>query len=372
MKGEIYILNILRIMKFKLRGYSLGRNIRISKGVKIEAEKVSIGDNVYIGKDVIIKAKEVNIGDNCLLFDRVNINVINKFVLNKRSKISRDVTFRAYDIVVGEELWCNEGVDIGGGGWKKNTAKLFLGDNVHLGENVMINVCQEVRIGNQTGIGIETMILTHSSGHGQSILQGYNHIERAVNIGNNVSIYSRAFITPGTIIKNGVVLGAMSYARGILDEKCLYLGTPAKKVRMFTELACNEKYKNIKQLIENELELRCSLTSNTEYMVYQNHMENIKYVIILWNEKDKEFLNTDLKNILADSISIVINIVGNEYDSNFSCEFNLNNFTLTGKTTQLSEKLCDIFRRYGMIFKRKGYESFLLDYKSFKQSGIEL
>ncbi|MHB1483637.1 MAG: acyltransferase [Saccharofermentanales bacterium] len=365
-------LNLFRIIKFKMRGYSLGYNITVSKGVKIEAEKVIIGDNVYLGEDVIIKAKDINIDDNCLFFERVNVNVKNKFIMSKRCKISRDVIFRAHDIIIGNELWCNEGVEIGGGGWQKDSAQIFIGDNVHLGKNVSLNVCQEIRIGNQTGIGIETMVFTHSSGHGQSVLQGYSHIEKPVNIGNNVSIYSRSFITPGTIIKDGVVLGALAYARGILEERCLYLGIPAKKVLRIIDLTHDEKYIKIKQLLENELELRFSITSNTECVIYENHMENIKYVIILWKEMDEMFFKCFLKSILNDVIIITINFDGNEHNLNFSSEFNLKNHTLSGETTKLSEKLLDIFRRYGIIFKKKEYESFLLDYKYFRHKGLEL
>ena len=370
MKG-IHIRNTFRIFKYKLRGYSFGKNVYIGKGTQIEGHKVHIGNDVHIGKNVRIRANEINVGDNCLFFDNVDVMVNNKFVLGKRCKISRNTVFRANNVLVGEELWCNEGVEIGGGGWKKSTADLFLGSNVHLGKNVMINVCQNVTIGNRTGIGIETIILTHSSGHGQSVLLGYEHREKSVSIGNNVSVYSRAFITPGTEIKDGVVLGAMSYARGVLDAKCLYIGMPAKKTMMFFEMPIDVQYKKLKSLMEKELSLPFMTVGKTDIMLYQSVDEGRQYAVVLWSESDDIMLNADFQTLETVSICVV-NVLGNNYEGNLSCEFDLKNLIMTGKTTFMSEKLRDIFRRYGLIFERRDYEPYLLDSNDFRKSGIEI
>lgn len=368
--SKLNIISRLKILRYRLKGYSIGKNVYIGRGSKILGKNVHIGNDVIFGNNVLVKAAEIEVGENCLFFNNVNVNVLHRFCLDSRCKISRKVVLHANSIIAGKELWCNEGVEVGGGGWKKKTANLYLGDNVHLGKNVMINVCQSVTIGSQTGIGIEAMILTHSSGHGQSVLYGYEHVEKAVSIGNNVSVYSRAFIVPGTKILDGAVVGAMSYARGTLEERTLYLGIPAKEARFYRELPKEVQYTTIKTILEKELTSSFSMIYNVDTMFCEDCNKK-KEVIVLWDKPEGAILNSEDFFSCAETICLV-NISGEAYVGTASCEINFRKMTMEGKTSFISERLRDIFRRYGIIFKQDKYVPLPLNYGSFINSGVEL
>ena len=55
--------------------------------------------------------------------------------------------------------------------------------------------------------------------------QGYT--KKAVQIGDNTWLGVNAVVTKGTCIGSGVVVGANSVVRGILDAACVYGGSPA-------------------------------------------------------------------------------------------------------------------------------------------------
>ena len=355
--------------KYNNAHISIGNNCVFEDGVVIIGQNIVIDDNVHIGKNCFIKGENIKIGNNTLIFDQVLIAVTKQLVLGTRNKISRDCAFRCYSIRIGNDLWCNENVDIGGGGCWQNSALLEIGDFVHIGKSAMINVCQPTYIGSRTGIGIESMIFTHSAGNGQSILEGYTHTEKSVWIGEHVSLYTRAFIAPGSTLDSGVIVGASAYASGHL-EKGLYVGIPAKKKREIPKLSNEERISIMKKVLIQSFDGKVSLYHGKE-LLNSTYSEGILLLTEENNKTNQELIDelfTNHKNIIVLSMC-PFNV--DTYKVKKYTLFRLIENDILGVTSVLSENVRDMLRRNGILPNYSYYSPFQLDYNKLKMKGIE-
>lgn len=350
-------------VNIKGNSIAIGEDTIIETGVEIVGKNIRIGKDVYIGNNSIIRGENINIGDNCIIFGNVMITVTKEFILGSRSKISKNCVFRCYKIKIGKELWCNENVDIGGGGCWQNSAMLEVGDFVHIGKGAMINVCKPVHIGSKTGIGIESMIFTHSAGNGQSVLEGYSHTEKTVWIGNHVSLFTRAFVTPGTIVEDGAMIGAMSYAVGTI-KKGLNVGIPTVLKKEIFPLDSNNKIEMLINIMERALNGEADIISINQDL----NKKNEKAIVVIHEYDDVKKMVSLIKNQYKEIIVVAIRCNTADNKNTVIC---VENETISGRTTELSEKLRDIFRREGIILDYSGYTPFKLDAFLLREKGIE-
>ncbi len=365
-KGELkimkYIVSGIKKFIYRLKGYKIEKNVFIGKKVCIKGNNVFIGRDTYIDDNVKIIAKDIKIGCNSIFFHDTLIYCLNNLTIGERNKISRNCIIKANNFLSKEELWCNENVEIGGGGWKKETANIEIGPYTHIGKNSHLNVCWPIIIKGLTGIGMDTMIFTHSSGHGQSIIEGYTNVQGKIIIEKNVSIFSRCIITPNTHIKRGVTIGANSFVKGVLEEKSFYAGSPAKKIKEIIGLNAKEKEEKIIEFL-NEI-------------VDEKIIDNTKKIFRL---KDSYLIFVD---------KITKNTINYIESSNYNitcviCLYNKNNYnkgtvidlsteTISGDTTDVTEMVRDNFRRVGIILKPLSYKFKKLSAVQLKKNMIEL
>ena len=349
-----------RIQKLKRKGWKIGSNVVIEDGCVLEASIGSIGDDVYIGNGCVIRAERVKIGNNCLLFPKLCVVVKKSFILGDRGKIGRNTTIRAYSVYIGKEFWCNENAEVGGGGWEKPTAILRIGDNVLMGKGASINVCKPVTIGSCTGIGIDCMIFTHSSGNGQSILKGYKHIELPVSIGDHVSVFTRAIIAPGSVVKNGVTIAALAFLSGDTEEKCLYAGIPAKRMKR-TKSIPEEGWRSVlKKALENE---GCQSIDEGSLVVNTKISNQILLTDKLTEAKAASFRKR--------GGSVIICKESCTHKENNLAIFDISQKKVSGCTTDFSEKVRNALRRNGIMFSYENYLPYKLSYKDLVERGIE-
>lgn len=349
--------NELRIASLRQQGWKIGKGVVVDRGCTLECTKGEICDDVHIGRNCIIRGEDIHIGKNSILFSGVSITVKKRFYLGERSKIGRNVTIRAYSMETGRDLWCNENFEVGGGGWQKERAVLTVGDFVLLGKGASINVCEPVTVGSCTGIGIESMIFTHSSGNGQSILDGYTHVEKAVSIGSGVSVFSRAIIAPGTIVHDGVTVGAQSFLAGEAEENCLYAGVPAQKKKKMIPVAPERQLTLLADALEEEL------GSGACRLAPQNAKAGTVYLTNLFTEKTMIALSGIVEPV----------IICNQQQISMkeATVFCLGKRTLSGPTSAFSELVRDALRRNGILFSFNGYQPFPLSYEVLVKLGIE-
>lgn len=287
-----------------------------------------------------------------MFYPNVDIYVNNTFRLGDRSKISRNVSMRAESVLIGKELWCNEYVEVGGGGWEKATAILEIGDHVLLGKGCSINVCAPVTIGSCTGIGIESMIFTHSSGNGQSVLDGYKHIEQPVIIGNHVSLFSRVIVAPGAEIADGVTVGAMAYLKGKTEQNKFYAGMPAKEKGT---IASSTDWQSILQVsLVRELREKTGNVVMAGFIITD---------VVSCDDIAKHESNGCQVIICQKCVSVPNNTT--------IAVFDLGRNVVYGTASSFSENVRDALRRLGILFDYCNYAPPHLDYNTLYKRGVE-
>ncbi len=139
-------------------------------------------------------------------------------------------------------------------GPEEKTIKLFLGDNVRIGDFVHISALEKVEIGNNVGIGPKSLIsdVNHgdfTEGHVYDIDCPYakrSLFSKPVKIGDNVWIGELVSIVPGVTIGEGCVIGAMSNVVKSIPPYSMAVGNPAKVIKRYNfQTKCWEKVKNI-------------------------------------------------------------------------------------------------------------------------------
>jgi acetyltransferase-like isoleucine patch superfamily enzyme len=108
-----------------------------------------------------------------------------------------------------------------------------IGNNSLLSYGVLVSCNDKIYIGENTQIGEYTSIrdTTHNYIENGVPMKYNKDISKAIVIGNNVWIGRGCVILPGTIIEDGVVVGANSIVKGLLKSNCIYAGVPIKFVK---------------------------------------------------------------------------------------------------------------------------------------------
>jgi acetyltransferase-like isoleucine patch superfamily enzyme len=129
------------------------------------------------------------------------------------------------DVEIGRAAWISSDVIIGGG--QKELGSLRAGDFLHVGVRGFINIADEVKIGHEVGLGVETKLYTH--GGYLSVIDGFPFQRGPIIIGNNVWL-PNAMVLPNVKIGSNVVVAAMSLVNKDLPDGCLAGGVPAKVI----------------------------------------------------------------------------------------------------------------------------------------------
>ncbi|HCT3160777.1 TPA: acetyltransferase, partial [Escherichia coli] len=119
---------------------------------------------------------------------------------------------------------------------------IFFSDNVQVNDYVHIASIESVTIGRDTLIASKVFITDHNHGSfkhsdpmsSPNIPPDMRTLESsAVVIGQRVWLGENVTVLPGTIIGNGVVVGANSVVRGSIPENTVIAGVPAKIIKKY-------------------------------------------------------------------------------------------------------------------------------------------
>lgn len=126
-----------------------------------------------------------------------------------------------------------------------NKKTLFLGGNCEIGDNVHIVAYNNVSIGNNVLIASKVFISDTSHGEYNNLDGGMNSPYTAPNdrplvmnptiIGNNVWIGENVVILPGSRIGDGCIIGANAVVSGVIEEKSIAVGIPARVVKRWSD-----------------------------------------------------------------------------------------------------------------------------------------
>ena len=198
--------SLLKLFFYRLKGYRIGRGVRLGFGTVILGTSVSVGDYVSIGFFTFVRGRVVRLGPHV--------------------QIGSLTVLDTPHLEIGEGTKINEQVFVGG--LQSPDSRLVIGRNCQVMQMTFINPTRSIVIGDDTGIGGDCLLFGHTSWLSQ--FEGYPVQFDSIEIGNSVSLAWRVFVLPGTKIGDGAVVGANSLVRGTVPPRCLSVGFPARVV----------------------------------------------------------------------------------------------------------------------------------------------
>lgn len=239
-KSRVPILDILLIgilpgfakkWLYQLKGYRIGKNVKIGFGSVVIGKDIQINEGVEIGFLTILRSEKLRIGS----FAKIG-----------------SMTFIDTPIVsLGEDSKINEQVFIGG--LQLPNSQFALGARSQILQLSYINPYRLITIGSDSAVGGHSLIFGHSSW--QNVFEGYAAYFDDIEIGNNVSISWRVFVAPGAKIGDGAIIGTNSLVNGVIPPKSLATGSPARVVSrepyLCRELTIEEKRSIFNKIVED-------------------------------------------------------------------------------------------------------------------------
>lgn len=172
-----------------LCGARIGRGVRIGWFAAVQGRHIEIGDYAEIRSFSMIRCREVRIG--------------------------------AYSVV-------GNSVQVYG------PAAFSMGRHCIIGSQTLINVWEDVRIGDVSALGSRCMIVTH--GTWLPYTEGYWVKFAGVTIGDRAWIASGVFIQPGVRVGNEVFVNSMSVLKKDVPDGSVVEGFPAQVVARMDQL----------------------------------------------------------------------------------------------------------------------------------------
>jgi acetyltransferase-like isoleucine patch superfamily enzyme len=196
----------LKVRWYRLRGYRIGRGVRLGFGAVVCGRDVAIGDGTQVGFFTIVRGRTVTLG--------------------RRVQLGAMTFLDVPRIRIGDDTRINEQVFVGG--LQRPDSVFEVGRNCQIMQMTFINPAVSVTIGDDSGIGGHCLVFGHTSW--LSRFEGYPVDFQPVTIGRSVSIAWGVFLLPGTVIEDGAVVGARSVVSRRIPPRCLAVGYPARVV----------------------------------------------------------------------------------------------------------------------------------------------
>jgi acetyltransferase-like isoleucine patch superfamily enzyme len=138
------------------------------------------------------------------------------------------LVFKPECVAIGEDVYVGHGTILKG----DTRGELVLGDGVWVGEHCYLNAAGGLSIGDHTGLGPGSMILTsvHERSSFPSPITAAPLRFGRVEIGAGCDIGIGAVVLPGSRIGDGVQVGAGAVVSGDLPEGAIAAGVPARVI----------------------------------------------------------------------------------------------------------------------------------------------
>lgn len=199
------------------------RNLIVREKEKIRDENDLINNNTKV--NIILLFRLVAFACNFIV-TRIRLRRIQKVGKIAFTKKCPKIINKGY-IEIGNLNRINSDIDQTRISVKKN-GKLFIGDNNWL-SGVRISVSSEVRIGNNTFLAPEVLIL--DGDHHQVGDKNKEGLSKPVIIEDDTWLGNRVIIKKGVTIGKGSVVAAGSVVTKSVPEYCVAAGVPAKVIR---------------------------------------------------------------------------------------------------------------------------------------------
>lgn len=157
-----------------------------------------------------------------------------------RKYAAADTTDKKYLNEILSKLLGSKGENV----WIAAPFHVDYGENIHLGNNIEINMncvfldCNKISIGDNSGIGpnVQIYAVAHPVNPNERLASDenssyWNSFTAPVTIGKNVWIGGGSIILPGVTIGDNTTIGAGSVVTKSIPTNCLAVGNPCKIIR---------------------------------------------------------------------------------------------------------------------------------------------
>ena len=202
-----YLTSEEKVALYRDNGHSIGENVIIGSGTLIISNSIDIKDNVTIGEDTYIEVPEIEISQHTQIGNNCNV-VASKLILGSYNRLTD-----------------NARVDLSGG--RNLDSNLITGRGCLMSS--YINVCREVKLGENVALSPDSIIFTHS--YWQSVLDGYPASYGPINFDDDSWLGAGSYVLPNVNIGKGSVI--MSASLVVTDVKPFTMvgGTPAELIK---------------------------------------------------------------------------------------------------------------------------------------------
>jgi acetyltransferase-like isoleucine patch superfamily enzyme len=325
--------SVLKKMVYRIKGYSIGKNVSIAPGAVVIGKKVTIADGAKIGFFTIVRGREIYIG---------------RFV-----KIGSMSVIDTEKIFIDEDARINEQVYIGG--MKTPQSSLHLGKRTIIMQMSYINPTLPVTIGDDSGIGGHCLFFTHGSWNSQ--LEGFPVKFAPITLGKKVWLPWRVFVMPGVNIGDESVIGANSLITSDIPANSLAAGNPAKVLKENFPKRPDAASK--KQMIENIFSDFFEYLQYCGFAILKTEIADGFKVRIHGHDKSSELFYS-VSAAINESPSADSVLILEDADSTVVKQFRNKKFhtvlslgaNLRAGTGDAGEEAAAFFSRYGVRFSR--------------------
>ncbi len=327
-----------------------GHRVVIEKGVKLVFDHAAISDGVRIGRDSDIRASELILESGVAFSQDVRALVAERLRIGRNAFIGHSGEIVCKEADIGEGLFCEHDVSIGGGGGATGPySQIQIGRFVHIGEFSVLNTARKVVIGDEAGLGAHVMVYTH--GMWPPVLEGYPVTYGPVTIGAKAWITGRCIVLPNVSVGDGAVVAMGSVVTRNLPSHCMAGGVPAKVIRegVFDRQLSQQE----KDVILRDILLRYVPELEFKGLAVVHHASPNGVMLqvddaIIWyaTESNQAAWPTEIDEAGVRRIVLTWESAPTvtEIDDSITL-FDLNNMSLTGDSDSLSEDLRDFLRR---------------------------
>jgi acetyltransferase-like isoleucine patch superfamily enzyme len=107
-------------------------------------------------------------------------------------------------------------------------SNLVVGNDVHIGKGVVLDLSGRLEIGDRVGIGMGARIFTHQNLGDSSLRHLHPPVKGDVRIADDVVLSANCLVLYPTRLAAGTLVSAGSVVRGVYTEPCVLIGNPAR------------------------------------------------------------------------------------------------------------------------------------------------
>jgi acetyltransferase-like isoleucine patch superfamily enzyme len=203
------------------------------------------------------------------------------------------VKIEGHRVEIGRESYFDRDAYVGGGSCFSTEAFLKAGDWLHMGTDSQINIATGVTLGHSVGVGVNSKIFTHGA-YIDSFNLGAPVQWAPVIIGSNVWL-PNAWVNPGVVIGDNVVVAAMSLINKNIPSGSLAGGIPVKilKENYLPQILSQSEKLHLVSLIEAQCKTRPGFKKDIEFAYHEN---------VFSVSEGKSIVSFDLKDLVIKGV----------------------------------------------------------------------